>query len=165
MRNTGIELEINWADRIHNFDYNIGFNMSTTSNKVIKLADAGQVLWGEGLKYGEEHFPTQTRVGKPIGAFYLYKTNGIFQNDAEVAAHVNKNGNPLQPNARPGDIRFVDTDGNGEINADDKEYSGSRIPNFEANLNMGVGYKGFDRSKDIRSSEVHNVDNVYKYFY
>ena len=165
MRNTGIELEVNWADRINKFDYNIGFNMSTTSNKVTKLADSGQVLWGEGLKYGEEHFPTQTRVGKPIGAFYLYKTNGIFQNDAEVAAHVNKNGELLQPNARPGDIRFVDTDGNGAINDDDKVYSGSAIPKFEVNLNLGAGYKGFDLSMVIGSAWGHKLYNGNKYFY
>ena len=62
--------------------------MSTTKNKVVELSDADQVLQGEGLKYGTEHFPTETRVGKPIGAFYLYRTDGIFQSMDEVNAHV-----------------------------------------------------------------------------
>ena len=66
---SGVEVEINWADSKGGFDYNIGMNFSTTKNKVVELADKGQVLYGEGLKYGTEHFPTQTRVGKPIGAF------------------------------------------------------------------------------------------------
>lgn len=70
IRNSGVEVEINWADSKGGFDYNIGMNFSTTKNKVVELADKGQVLYGEGLKYGTEHFPTQTRVGKPIGAFY-----------------------------------------------------------------------------------------------
>ena len=104
IRNTGFELELNWGDAIKDFDYNIGFNMSTTKNKVVELSDADQVLQGEGLKYGTEHFPTETRVGKPIGAFYLYRTDGIFQSMDEVNAHVNKDGQLLQPNAQPGDI-------------------------------------------------------------
>jgi TonB-linked SusC/RagA family outer membrane protein len=165
MRNTGIELEINWADRINKFDYNIGFNMSTTNNKVISLADADQVLYGEGLKYGTEHFPTQTRVGKSIGAFYLYKTNGIFQNDTEIAAHKNKDGELLQPDAKPGDIRFIDVDNNGTIDDDDKAYSGTAIPKFEANLNLGAGYGGFDFSLIIGSAWGHKLYNGNKYFY
>lgn len=165
IRNSGIELELNWADRIQQFDYSIGFNMSTTSNKVLKLADANQVLYGEGLKYETEHFPTQTREGKPIGAFYLYKTNGIFQNDAEIAAHKNKDGELLQPSAKPGDIRFVDTDENGILDDEDKVYSGSAIPKFEANLNLGAGYKGFDLSVVIGSAWGHKLYNGNKYFY
>lgn len=165
MRNTGIELELNWSDRIRDFDYNVGFNLSTTSNKVTSLADADQVLYGEGLKYGTEHFPTQTKVGKPIGAFYLYKTAGLFQNDAEVAAHKNKDGQPLQPNAKPGDIRFVDVDNNGVIDDNDKEYCGSAIPKVEVNLNLGAGYKGFDLSMVIGSAWGHKIYNGNKYLY
>ena len=62
IRNSGVEVEINWADSKGGFDYNIGMNFSTTKNKVVELADKGQVLYGEGLKYGTEHFPTQTAL-------------------------------------------------------------------------------------------------------
>lgn len=165
IQNKGIEFELNWGDRINEFDYNIGFNMSTTRNKVKSLADADQVLYGEGIKYGTEHFPTQTRVGKPIGAYYLYKTDGIFQNEAEIAAHVNKEGKLLQPNARPGDIRFLDTDDSGYISDDDKEYCGSGIPKFEANLNLSAGYKGFDFSMVLGSAWGHKLYNANKYYY
>lgn len=165
MRNTGIELELNWVGNIRKFDYNVGFNLSTTSNKVVSLADEGQVLYGEGLKYGTEHFPTQTKVGKPIGAFYLYRTAGIFQNEAEVAAHTSKDGQPLQSNAKPGDIRFVDVDNSGTIDDDDKVYCGSAIPEVEVNLNLGVGYKGFDLSMIIGSAWGHKLYNGNKYLY
>lgn len=165
MRNSGIEFEMAWADRIRDFDYNVGFNLATTSNKVVSLADDNQVLYGEGLKYGEEHFPTQTHVGKPIGAFYLYKTAGIFQSDAEVAAHKNSDGDMLQPNAKPGDIRFVDVDNNGSIDEDDKVYCGSAIPKLEVNLNLGAGYRGFDFSAVIGSAWGHKLYNGNKYFY
>lgn len=165
IRNSGFEIELNWGDQLKDFNYNIGFNLSTTKNKVVELSDTRQVLYGEGLKYGSEHFPTQTRVGKPIGAFYLYKTAGIFQNMDEVKAHVNKNGELLQPNAQPGDIRFVDVDGNGSIGDDDKVYAGSGIPTLEANLNFSASYKGFDLSFVLGSAWGHKLYNGNKYFY
>lgn len=66
MRNTGVEFEINYQDSKAGWDYSFGLNLATTSNKVLELADEGQVIYGEGLKFGTEHFPTQTMVGKPI---------------------------------------------------------------------------------------------------
>lgn len=165
IRNTGFELELNWADRIQDFDYNVGFNLTTTKNKVVELSDDNQVLKGEGLKYGTEHFPTETRVGQPIGGFYLYRTDGIFQNMNEVNAHVDKNGNLIQPNAQPGDIRFKDLNGDGRISDSDKEYCGSGIPSLEANLNLSASYKGFDLSAVIGSAWNYKLYNGNKYFY
>lgn len=165
IRNTGIEFEVSWGDKIRDFEYNIGLNLSTTNNKVVSLATPDQVLYGEGLKYDTEHFPTQTRVGKPIGSFYLYKTAGIFQNEAEVAAHTNSRGELLQPNAKPGDIRFVDTNNDGSIDDGDKGYCGSGIPKFEANLNFSAAYKGIDFSMVLGSAWGHKLYNGNKYFY
>ena len=165
IRNSGVEVEINWADSKGGFDYNIGMNFSTTKNKVVELADKGQVLYGEGLKYGTEHFPTQTRVGKPIGAFYLYKTNGLFQNNEEARQYVNADGDEYQPFADAGDIRFVDVNGDGSIDDDDKVYCGSGIPTLEVNLNFSAGYKGFDLSVVLGSAWGHKIYNGNKYFY
>lgn len=165
IRNSGVEFEVNWSDNKGAFDYNIGMNFSTTKNKVVELADKGQVLYGEGLKYGTEHFPTQTRVGKPIGAFYLYKTDGLFQSDAEARQYVNKDGVEYQPFADAGDIKFVDVNGDGEIDDDDKVYCGSGIPTLEVNLNFSAGYKGFDISLVLGSAWGHKIYNGNKYFY
>lgn len=165
IRNSGVEFEVNWADTKGDFDYSVGMNFSTTKNKVVELADKGQVLYGEGLKYGTEHFPTQTRVGKPIGAFYLYKTAGLFQSDAEARQYVNSDGEEYQPFADAGDIRFVDTNGDGTIDDDDKVYCGSGIPTLEVNLNLSAGYKGFDLSVVLGSAWGHKIYNDNKYFY
>ena len=163
--NRGVEFEINWADKAGDFEYGVGFNLSTTKNKVESLADNGQMITGEGLKYGTEHFPTQTIVGKPIGGFYLYRTDGIFQSMDEVNAHVDKEGKLMQPDAAPGDIRFKDLNGDGKINEDDKEYCGSGIPTMEANINVNLGYKGFDFSMLVGSGWGNKLYNGNKYFY
>lgn len=165
MRNMGVEFEANWREQKGEFNYNIGLNFSTTNNKVISLADEGQVLYGEGLKYGTEHFPTQTREGKPIGAFYLYKTDGLFQSDAEARSYVNADGEKYQPYADAGDIKFVDTNEDGTINDDDKIYCGSGIPTFEVNLNLSLDYNRFDLSAVLGSAWGHKIYNGNKYFY
>lgn len=165
MSNKGIEIELNWNDKVNDFNYSIGVNLTTTKNKVLELANEGQTIYGEGLKYGTEHFPTQTKVGKPIGAFYLYKTDGIFQSIDEINQYVNKDGELLQPEAKPGDIKFLDTNNDGTIDEDDKVYCGSGIPALEANLNFSADYKGFDLSLVLGSACNYKLYNGNKYFY
>ncbi len=165
IRNTGIEFELNWNDKAGDFDYNVGINFTTTSNKVTELSDPNQALYGEGLKWGTEHFPTQTQVGKSIAGFYLYRANGIFQNEAEIAAHKNSAGELLQPNAKPGDIRFLDVNKDGSIDEDDKEYCGAAIPKVEANLSFGANYKGADISFLIGGGWGGKLYNANRYFY
>ena len=165
MRNQGFEMELNWNSKVSDFEYNVGFNISTVNNKVVSLADEDQTIYGMGLKYGSEHFPTQTKVGKPIGAFYLYQADGIFQSMDEVNAHKNSKGELLQPNAKPGDIRFKDMDGNGVIDEGDKVYSGTGIAKVEANLNLSASYKGLDFSAVIGSAFGNKIYNGNQYYY
>lgn len=165
MSNKGIEIELNWNDKVNDFNYSIGVNLTTTKNKVLELANEGQTIYGEGLKYGTEHFPTQTKVGKPIGAFYLYKTDGIFQSMEEINQYVNNEGELLQPEAKPGDIKFLDMNNDGTIDEDDKVYCGSGIPALEANLNFSADYKGFDLSLVLGSAWNYKLYNGNKYFY
>lgn len=165
IRNRGFELELNWNDRIKNFEYGIGFNLSTTHNEVISLADKGQALYCTGLVYGTDYTPAYATEGKPISAFYLYRTDGIFQSDAEAAAYVNANGERLQPNAKAGDIRFKDINGDGVLDENDREYCGTGIPKVEANLNLTAGYKGFDLSLLFGSAWGHKLFNGNRYFY
>lgn len=91
MVNKGFELELNYGDNINGFDYNIGFNLSTIHNEMLK-ADPNQVLYGSAWK-GDGHFVTQTLKGYPVASFWLYQTDGIFQTDAEAAAYVNSAAN------------------------------------------------------------------------
>lgn len=164
MLNSGLELELHWNDTYKDFSYNVGLNLSTLNNKVLSLSDESQAIYGEGLKYGSEHFPTQTRIGLPIGAFYLYRMDGIFQSEEEVAAHKGKNG-PMQPNARPGDIRYIDTNSDGQINEDDKVFCGTGLPKLEANVSFSGTFKGFDLSFLLSGAFGHKLYNGNRYFY
>lgn len=165
IRNNGIELEVNWADHVKNFEYNVGFNFSTTHNKVVELASNGQALACTGLLYDTDHVPAYAKVGKSISGFYLYKTDGIFQSDAEAASYVNVEGERLLPNATAGDIRFVDTNGDGTIDENDKVYCGTGVPKVEANINFSASYKGFDLSFSLGGAFGHKIYNGNKYFY
>ena len=127
-------------------------------------ADANQVLYGSAWK-GSGHFVTQTLEGYPVASFWLYQTNGIFQSDAEAASYVNSKGEQLQPNAKAGDIRFVDTNSDGAIDANDKVYSGSGIPKVEANLSFSGSYKSFDLSFQLGSAWGHKLYNVNRLYY
>ena len=85
---------------------------------------------------------TIMRAGDPLGSFYGYKTDGIFQNQAEVEAHLPQDG--IGAAAQPGDLRFVDVNGDGELNADDRTYIGDPIPDATMGINLHFEYKGFD---------------------
>lgn len=163
MVNRGFELELNYGDTVNGFDYNIGFNLSTIHNEMLK-ADPNQVLYGSAWK-GSGHFVTQTLKGYPVASFWLYQTNGIFQSDTEAAAYVNSKGERLQPDAEAGDIRFIDTNGDGSIDANDKVYSGSGIPKVEANLSFSGSYKNFDLSFQLGSAWGHKLYNVNRLYY
>lgn len=178
IRNNGIELEMNWAGKVGDFDYQVGFNFSTTNNKVVELASKGQALPGSGLLFDTDHVPTYAKEGKPISGFYLYKTDGLFQNDAEVEAWNKAHGKMhhdaatggetwvgLQPNAKPGDIRFVDTNGDNVLDENDKVYCGTGIPKVEANINFSAAYKGFDLSFSLGGAFSHKIYNGNKFFY
>lgn len=142
IRNTGIELLLHWKDQAGGFAYSGDFNLSKNINKVTRLAN------NEGIIYGPDNILSQNtarlyqaKVGYPIGYFYGYKTNGIFQNQAEIEA---MNGVVLQSNPVPGDVRFVDLNGDGKIDLDDKTMIGNPHPDIQIGFDFKMTYKGFD---------------------
>lgn len=139
--NRGLELGLNWADNAgRDFTYNIGGNIAFNQNEVNSL-NGGLPLFAGGVG-GAQNLITKTDAGQPIGSFFLLQTNGVFQNAAEIAGSA-------QPNARPGDFRYVDVSGpqgrpDGVINDLDRTHQGSYIPKITFGINGGVNYKGFD---------------------
>ena len=139
--NNGIDLNIGWRDKINkDISYNINIVASTVHNEVLSLGQGNSQLSGGGLGFGG-FLGTHTVVGGPIGAFYGYQTNGLFQtlDDIKAGAKVGDD--------KPGDLRFVDQNHDGKITADsDRVYLGSPIPNFLYGLNIGVNFYGIDIS-------------------
>ena len=141
--NKGFEFELGYKNNDNEFHYSAFTTFTTINSEVTKLSSEDQVLYGVGLKYGSDHFVNQTKVGYEPGAFFLPTADGIFQNQAEIDAH-SLNGELIQPEAAPGDIRFVDQNNDGLINNDDASYQGTAIPKYEYSISFNSDYKGFD---------------------
>jgi TonB-linked SusC/RagA family outer membrane protein len=137
IENRGFELALTYRTApTKNFSWDATLNFTKIKNEVTAFGDAT-------TKYTQLG-DARTELGRSIGEWYVLKTDGIFQSVQEVNAHVNKNGQLLQPNARPGDIRYVDVDGDGTFSIDrDRYYAGSPWADFETGLQMNFGYKKF----------------------
>ena len=136
--NNGLELELGYVNKDSEFGYSAFGTFTTINSEVTKLSNANQKLYGIGLLFGSDHFVNQTQVGYEPGAYFLPVADGIFQSQAEIDAH------GAQPNAAPGDIKFVDQNGDGKIDSKDETYQGTAIPKFEYSLSLAADYKNFD---------------------
>lgn len=147
VRNRGFELQASWNERVNkNFSYYISGNFSYLKNWVsdigVKNEDGTPGVWvGKGEFRSTLPYVYQTAEGQPLNSFYLIKTDGIFQSDAEAAAYVDKNGNRIQPDAVAGDLKFVDYNGDGKIDDGDRQYCGSATPKTTFSLSGGFTYK------------------------
>lgn len=134
LSNNGFELNFGWNDSIGEFSYYANLNFSHVRNKVLDLGYE-QTVYYTNLSKSE--------IGKPLGLWYLYKMNGIFQSEEEVRNYVNSEGKVIQPNAMPGDIIYDDYNDDGIISSEDRQIVGNPWPKLEMGLNFGVEYKGF----------------------
>lgn len=136
--NKGFEFSIGYKNKIsEDFKYAVNYNFTTLDNEVLFVASDNGFEPGGSFGVGQD-FPSRMEAGLPIGYFYGYQTNGIFQTQAEVEAHA------TQTNAAPGDLRFVDTNGDGEIDLNDRTYIGDPIADLNMGLNLSFDYKNFD---------------------
>lgn len=137
MQNRGVEIQLGWRDKVKDFNYNVSVNLSTVRNKVIRL---GESFYEDGV--------CRTEEGRSISEFYTRRFGGIFQSMDEVYAHTTTLADGtvkiLQPNAQPGDVRYLDLNGDGLIDNNDRDWVGSPLPKFEASLNFSAEWRGFD---------------------
>jgi TonB-linked SusC/RagA family outer membrane protein len=156
--NRGIEFSLGWEDNVGELGYGIDFVGNTVHNEVLAIggnSGIDSVLIGGNLANGQT--VTQSRVGLPIGAFYGYKTDGIFQNQSELDSY------PHLSQAEAGDLRFVDVNNDGQINGDDRTYIGSPIPDFVFGMNFNFNLRNWDLSFDFQGqygNEIFNGKNV-----
>jgi TonB-linked SusC/RagA family outer membrane protein len=146
--NKGIELQLSYNDRIgKDFSYSISGSYAYNKNMVNNIPTADGIIHGgtNSLFVNAPEF-FRASSGNPIGYFWGYKTAGLFQTEADVQNWKGKTGNPLQPSAHPGDIRYVDLDGDGAITADDKTNIGDPNPHHVFGLRFSGSYKHFNLS-------------------
>jgi TonB-linked SusC/RagA family outer membrane protein len=151
VENKGLEFELGYEKSQGDFTFNASGNISFIKNKVISLGDKGTTI-PQGDWYGDNL--TQTEVGQPIGYFNGYVVDGLFQ---EGEAH------PLQPNARAGDIRFKDINGDGILNAADKTNIGHFLPDFSYGINFSANWKGFDATMFLQGVSGNEIYSIVKY--
>jgi hypothetical protein len=124
---------------------------------VDKLIGGLPLYGGQPTHHGSS--TTTTREGGSVGSFYLIKTDGIFNSQEEINAYRDKNGNLIQPNASPGDIRFVDANGDGMISDEDKQYCGSAFPKFSYGFGFNGRWKGFDLNMFFQGTVGNKIYN------
>jgi TonB-linked SusC/RagA family outer membrane protein len=143
VRNSGIEAEISYKKQIGALYLSASINGAFNKNKVLDIRNTSKRLQGGSGGFGQSGI-LFAEIGTPMGVFYGVKTDGIFQTQAEIDAYVSSTGGKIQPNAVPGDIKFIDTDGNGTISEADRVQIGAPFPDFTGGLNLNAEMFGFD---------------------
>ncbi len=144
MENKGIDIELGYNKNFNELNVSLNGNVSFLKNEVTFLGNGIDFLSG-GATIQSSTFPiTRTQVGQSYNSFYGFKTDGIFQNQEEINAYTNTSGGLIQPDAKPGDFKWQDIDGDGVITDDDRDFLGSSIPKLTFGFTINLDYKNFD---------------------
>lgn len=151
VENKGIEVALNWNDQFSNgFRYGASVNLTYNKNEVTKLANAEGIIHGPGAVWHQlEGEVYRAQVGQPIGFFYGYETAGVFQNGAQIeefSKHCQDKVHGGNDKLRPGDLIYVDVNGDGAIDDNDRTYIGNPHPDVTMGVNLNAAWKGFDFS-------------------
>ena len=144
MENRGVELELGFNKNFGDFNFSANGNLSYLENEVTYLGQDKEFITTGTAGFQSMGDITRTQVGQPYNSFYGFKTAGIFQTREDINSYTDANGNVIQPNAVPGDFRWVDTNGDGTITDDDKTFLGSPLPKYTFGLTVNMSYKNFD---------------------
>jgi hypothetical protein len=149
MENQGYEFELGWKNHVRDFNYYVSVNATYLKNKLIKFGTpSGERVYENAGASGVGEFIKATN-GDVFPYFYGLKTNGIFQNQSEIDAYTWTDPaigavKLIQPNAQPGDVRFIDLNNDGSISSDDKTKIGKGMPDWTFGFTLDGDYKGFD---------------------
>jgi TonB-linked SusC/RagA family outer membrane protein len=160
VENKGVEFYVSYKDTYWNkLDVSFSYNLTHLENRVTSVNN--QVGYIEGGSFGVGQLPpSRMIVGQPIGVFYGYKTDGIFQTQSEISQHPSQL--KLGAEAKPGDFRFVDLNGDNIIDNKDRTYLGSPIPDFIMGFNIGLSFENFDFSTYAYASIGNDIVRNYE---
>jgi TonB-linked SusC/RagA family outer membrane protein len=166
IENSGYELMLSWNDYDGEFKYGATISGAFNKNEITKIANSDGIIQGPSsvLSQGTASV-SRAEVGKPIGFFYGYETDGILQTQDEVDAYVKPtDGTPYFSDQRPGDVRFVDQNQDGVIDESDKKMLGNPNPDFELGIQLNAEYKGFYANVTLSGKYGMQVMQSYRSF-
>jgi TonB-linked SusC/RagA family outer membrane protein len=157
-KSSGFDFTLNYNEAIgKNFKFNTALTFTTSTNQVTATNDDGTAkIFGGNYFNGQSQSVTVFEKGFTPGYFYGYKTAGLFQNAADIAA------SPKQAGAQPGDIKYVDVNGDGVINASDKTNIGDPFPKFTMGWSLNMSYKNFDFNAFVYASVGNDIYRAYE---
>lgn len=155
MQNRGWEFSATSRNFTGPFVWNSSANLSLNRNQVLALGPTGDPI-RSGTGVGETNI---TMIGHPIGSFFGYTAAGVFKNQADLDSY------PHDPTSRPGDVKYVDINGDDRINADDRGIIGNNQPDFIYGLNNSFSYKGFDLNIGLQGSYGGEILNLSRRFF
>jgi TonB-linked SusC/RagA family outer membrane protein len=159
--NTGVEFELGYIRNFGQLMIEVKANMAHNKNKVTDVP--GEIIHGsESVLYnGSEEF-YRIEEGYPLGYFWGYVTDGIFQTQEEVDSYIGLYDRPMQRTAKPGDVKRIDVNGDSLINVDDKTMIGNPNPDFIYGFNLSVSWRGFDFSMNLQGQLGHQIVRAYR---
>ena len=137
MENKGVEVALNYQTTFGDWTLGVGGNFTYNKNKILSLG---------ANKYMNGTAGTRNAVGHPFETYYLYKADGLFQSKEEADQFVAKYGTPFGSRPQAGDIRYVDVNGDGKIDGNDRVYTNPVEPAYTFALNFNLGWRSFDFS-------------------
>ena len=166
IRNRGWEFSADYqTEPFADFSLRVGANLTTLDNEVLSLSTTEYVINSGFYRNGSI---TRTAPGHPVGAFYGYVTDGLFQTQQEVQQANARDGDSSTPyqntGTAPGDLRFKDLNGDGQITTEDQTYIGSPHPDFTYGFTLNTAYKGLSLSAFLQGAYGNDIFAAYKYY-
>ncbi|GJM64108.1 TonB-dependent receptor [Persicobacter diffluens] len=158
VQNQGVEFNLTYAKKTGDFTYDITGNFSYNKNRVLEVANQNGYIDGDAPHVHTGNM--RMAEGYALPFFYGYKTAGIFQNQEQIDNHVNAEGKQIQPDAKPGDIIFVDMNGDGVITEEDRTNIGNPVPDWNFGLTFNANYKNFDFSIFFQGAAGFDIANI-----
>lgn len=164
VKNTGIELAMSWSNNIGELNYYVSGNIAKNKNEVTEVPTEDGIVHGlTNMLYDNAlEFYHRAETGFPIGYFWGWETDGVFQNEAEVTAYKSSGGKVIQPSAKPGDLRYKDLNDDGVVNEADKTMVGDPNPDYTFGFSLGFDYKGLDFSLSANGVAGNQIVQSYR---
>jgi TonB-linked SusC/RagA family outer membrane protein len=147
IRNTGLEFAASWSDRLgDDLTFEVGGNFATLKNRVDDIDGNPDSFWAHTEAWRGILMPYRSVIGQPLYSYWLIQNDGIFKSDAEAAAYTSAGGERIQPNAKAGDLKFIDENKDGKIDDGDRVFKGSAFPKITYGFTASANWKSFDAS-------------------